>query len=408
MPFQNMIAFIINFTRKSLQIELNCFTDLCNNKSEMTKQAFSKSRQNLSPETFELLNQELIAEFYTDNEIKTFKGFRVFGIDGSSIRLPESKELYEEYGSNEKQNSVPLAITSVLYDVLNHIAIHATSQPGRTPERRMALENILALCEFDDLINSDHAGDIIVFDRGYPWLFLMFFMQNKNKNFIMRCSSKVLSEVNAIAQSDARDVVITIPAFKSKRFLYPEFAQYLPHLAKDASIEIRILQLELSSGQKEVIVTSLTDEKQFTGDDLFELYGLRWNSEEAYKLYKCIAEIEGFSGKSKITVEQDFHATILTCNLASILMQEAQSEVQQERSANDDNACKYSYKINRNVLIGSMKNNIVEILLSDCDLNVYCEQFKKRIKNSLVPIRPNRSFPRTYRKREKSGKRRAL
>jgi hypothetical protein len=412
MPFPAMIVFIINLVKKSLQLELNSFTDLCNNESDITKQAFSKSRQNLSPEVFKLLNEKLVLETYSDNEIKTFQGFRVFGIDGSTIRLPSSDELYKEYGFDMKSNSVPLAKTSVLYDALNHISIHAKLQSYRTSERDMAMEHIIELCRLDELIKGDHIGDIIIFDRGYPSLFFMFFMLSKNKHFIMRCSSSFLTEVNTVVKDGWLDTVITIPAFKQGRIPSPEFTKHLPHLKQDAAMKIRILRFDLSSGEQEILVTSLIDKDVFTYGDFFTLYGMRWNSEEAYKLYKCIAEIENFSGKSKITIEQDFLATLFTCNLSSLLMQEAQTEVEQERldkiENGDANKCKYAYKINRNVLIGSIKNEIVQVLLSDCDLDAYCERLKVRIKKSLVPIRPGRSFPRIFRNREKAVNRRAL
>lgn len=412
MPFPRMIVFIINFVKKSLQLELNSFTDLCGDDFDITKQAFSKSRHNLSPIVFKLLNEKLVLEVYSDNEIKMFKEFRIFAIDGSTVRLPMSEELYKEYGFDEKNKSVPLAKTSVLYDVLNHITKHAILQSYDANERDMATEHILELCKFDDSIEGDHIGDIIMFDRGYPSLFLIFFMISKNKDFVMRCSSVFLSEINAVVKAGWRDTIITIPAFKEKRIPSPSFAKYLPHLKKNAVLQLRVLRFDLSSGEQEVIVTSLTDQNLFTYGDFFTLYGKRWNNEEAYKLYKCIAEIENFSGKSKIAVEQDFHATIFSCNLASILMQEAQEEVEQEQLIKEENGergkYKYAYKINRNVLIGTIKNEIIPMLLSDCDLTEYCEKFKKRIKKSLVPIRPGRSFERIHRRRKKQVNRRAL
>jgi len=275
MPFPAIIVFIINLAKKSLQLELNSFTDLCDNKFDITKQAFSKSRQNLSPEVFKMINEKLVTEVYSDNQIKMFKGLRVFGVDGSTVRLPSSNELYKEYGSDIKNNSVPLSRISVMYDVLNHVTIHATLQPYNASERDMAIEHILELCRLDGLIKgTEHIGDLLMFDRGYPWLFLMFFMQSKNKHFAMRASSNFLSEVNAVVKAGWRDTIITINAFKDGRLLSPEFAQYLPHLKKDATIKIRILRFDLSSGEQEIILTSLIDQNQFTYGDFFMLYGM--------------------------------------------------------------------------------------------------------------------------------------
>ena len=87
LTFVNLTVIIINFVKKSLQLELYNFADFFKI-SSVTKQAFSKARKKLSPVIFMLLNQKLLAEFYSDNEIKTFKGLRLLAIDGSTIRLP--------------------------------------------------------------------------------------------------------------------------------------------------------------------------------------------------------------------------------------------------------------------------------------------------------------------------------
>jgi hypothetical protein len=406
---------MINFIKRSLQLELNSFTDLLEN-PDVTKQAFSKARKKLSPIVFKSLNEKLIIESYSDNDITTFKGYRLLGVDGSTVRLPISDELYKEYGSDVTNNSIPLARTSIMHDVLNNITIHATLNSYHSSERDMALEHIFELCRITPLINGNYIDDILIFDRGYPSLFIIFLLMHLKKHFVMRCSKSFLAEVNAVLETGTIDTIITIPAFKQGRTPSPNFAKYLPHLKQDASVQVRITCFDLSSGEQEILISSLVNQDQFTYDDLFKLYGMRWGAEEGYKLYKCIAEIENFSGKSKLTVEQDFFATIFTCNVAGLLMQEAQTEVEQEHSEAEkpNNATvkikqrKYVYKINRNVLIGTLKNEIVEIFLNDTDLNAYCEQFKKRIKRSLVPIRPGRSYPRIFRGREKSVNRRAL
>ena len=59
-----------------------------------------------------------------------------------------------------------------------------------------------------------------------------------------------------------------------------------------------------------------------------------------------MAEIENFSGKSKLTIEQDFYATVLTCNVAQMLMQEVQDEINEVL---DQKKLKYKYKVNRNI-----------------------------------------------------------
>lgn len=293
LPFTVLVSYIVNLIRRSLQFELSSFAGFLNF-PDVSKQAFSQARIKLSPLVFQLLNKKLLVEFYSDNEIKLFKGLRLLSVDGSTIRLPASDELFQAFKPHCKDNKVPVALTSVIYDVLNHMTLHATLTSYRdASEKSMACEHFTAL---------------------------------------------------------------------------------------------------------QVLVTSLIDQNEFIYEDIFKLYGLRWNIEEHYKFYKCIAEIENFSGESKIAVEKDFYATVFTCNSASLLAQEAQEEVNQ---ASTNKPTKYTYKINRNILIGTIKNEILEVLLGNQDLAKYCENLKRRLKRSLVAIRPSRSFDRPESRRER-------
>jgi hypothetical protein len=399
LPFPVLISFIINFIRRSLQIEISNFASFLK-MPDVSKQAFSQARKKLSHLVFILLNQKLLEEFYTDNDFKTFKGLRILAIDGSTIRLPDNEEVYAEFGSQitkeGKKIGVPLAKTSVVYDVLNQMMIHVSLNHYSFSEKRMAIENFDALSKLEAINNTKIDGnpisDLLLFDRGYPSAFLMFYIaQELKKQFLMRVNSRFLKEINETVKNGTRDEIITISARRKYQDLHENFAQYMPWIDKDASMQIRVAVFDLSSGEKEIIVTSLLDQDQFTYSDLFEMYNMRWGAEENYKLIKCVARIENFSGESKLAVLQDFYATVFTCNISSLLSLEAQEELEQESSNKE---CKYTYKINRNILIGAIKNEILEVLLGDSNLEEYCKILKQRIKRSLVSVRPGRSFER--------------
>jgi hypothetical protein len=53
--FVNLIAFTLNFVRKSLQLELDSFFKLIKSDASITKQAFSQARQKISYEPFKML-----------------------------------------------------------------------------------------------------------------------------------------------------------------------------------------------------------------------------------------------------------------------------------------------------------------------------------------------------------------
>jgi hypothetical protein len=382
-----LAVIIINFAKRSLQLELYEFADFLKI-PYVTKQAFSKARKKLSPMLFQLLNQKLISEFYTDNAIETYKGLRLFAVDGSTLRLPSSKELYNEYGYDRLNDSIPMAKSSIMYDVLNNLTVHASLNPYYSNERDLAIEHIDA---FKKSGIDQGRGNLWLFDRGYPSAHLMFYLNKAGEHFLMRITSNFLAETNvAIMKEESADSIITISALKVTKYLRPESKKYIQSLGDDAKLQFRLLIFDLGNNKKEFIITSLINQNEFSYDEIFKLYGMRWNIEEGFKFYKAIAQIENFSGKSKLAIEQDFYATVFACNLSALLMQESQDELRQSEHEKDT---QYEYKVNRNILIGIIKNEIIEIFLNNHDLNEYCESLKNRIKKNLVPIRPNRLFP---------------
>jgi DNA-binding transcriptional regulator YiaG len=403
LTFERITIFIINFVKKSLQLELYKFADFLHIPS-CTKQAFSKARKKLDPKAFQLLNANLLQEFYSDNEIKTFKGLRALAIDGSTVHLPKTPELCEKFGFDAVNSAVPLARTSIMFDVLNRVTLHATLNHYQSNERTLALSHIESLLEQSRSIENQYfTDDLLLFDRGYPSLPLMMLLHTKRKHFIMRITHRFLRETNKVVNAGLRDTVVAISIFEQQHHVHPDFKEFINSLDKNTILNVRVLVFDLPNGKSEIIVTSLLDQDKFTYDDIYKLYGIRWNIEEEYKFHKSIAEIENFSGNTILAIEQDFHATIFSCNFSSLLMQEAQEELELIEKKG-----KYEYKANRNILIGIVKNEIIDIFLSNQSLDEYCKKLKDRIKKNLVPIRPNRNFPRKYRNTKSKINRRCL
>ncbi len=136
----------------------------------------------------------MIEEFYSDNEFKTFLGYRLIVVDGSTLQLPEGDSIKEKYGtcSNQKEG-MSMARISYAYDPLNGITLDAIMRPYKVCERTMAFDHIL------EVLPSKEAEDLYLFDRGYPFITLIFFLLFHKKNFVMRCSTAWLSVVNRIS-----------------------------------------------------------------------------------------------------------------------------------------------------------------------------------------------------------------
>jgi hypothetical protein len=107
MPFEDLTRFILAKKGKTTTMELNnYFKEIEKRENTVSKQAFSKQRRNLNPEVFVELNKDYIRRIYEQAEIKKYKGYLVTAIDGSSIEIPNTKELQEEYDCKSTGQSI--------------------------------------------------------------------------------------------------------------------------------------------------------------------------------------------------------------------------------------------------------------------------------------------------------------
>jgi len=121
------------------------------------------------------------------------------------------------------------------------------------------------------------------------------------------------------------------------------------------------------------------------------LYQRRWGVEEGYKREKCRLEIENFSGRSPLSVRQDFHAKILALNLAAMVAWVAQAIA--DRCYRQR---RYRYQVNFANALSLMKNRLVRWLLRPQPL-AWCQQLLMQMAKAAEPVRPERSFPRNMR-----------
>jgi len=119
-------------------------------------------------------------------------------------------------------------------------------------------------------------------------------------------------------------------------------------------LELRLIRVELDTGGTEILVTSLLNEKAYPTDIFMELYHKRWPVEEDYKAMKCWLEVENFSGKSVLSVYQDFHAKVFSKNLTSVLAFPTRKIIEQ-----NSKTCKHRRQINFAQALSKVKNVIV-------------------------------------------------
>lgn len=367
MGFKETTLFMMNMVKKSLQIELNDFFDKVLKKDySISKQAYSKARQNIKPEIFADLSGIVVKGFYEEcDDYNTWKGYRLSAIDGTVLELPNTDLLREEYGCyRSKHGEIARARAICLYDIQNKLIIKSQIRRYDVSERKMA-ESII-----EEFIGDKIEKELILFDRGYPSTKLMALLSNNGIDFVMRVQKNYFRKM--IDQSK-EDQIIQI---KHKKKQY----------------DVRVVRFMLESGEEEILLTSLFD-KQLTMMDFKKLYFMRWGIEVKYNDLKNKIEIENFTGKTKIAIEQDFYATIYIANMVELARMENEEILKEKHK---DKELKYDYKPNLNVIIGTLKDQFIIMVLEENrrKRNKMLRKIIKQVSKSSVPIRPDRQYPR--------------
>lgn len=387
--FLTLVCIILNMIRKSTQLELDDFLKQFNpegkNNSYYTKQSFSEARQKLSPEAFVILNDGFVQKFYEDGEFKKYKEYRLLAIDGTYKEVPNNIETREVYGyvkNNSKDLKLARALCSKVYDIENKIMLSSIIGKCEGSERKMATKNI----EKIQISKDSKIKDLILFDRGYPSLAFINFLDSNGIKYLMRTCSSFLTEVNFTATEDEYvEIEIT------KRRARDLKAKGTP-VPYGTVIKSRVLNVELKKGEIEILITNLSKE-ELKHEEAKELYFKRWGIETKFDELKNKFEIENFSGEKPQLIEQDYYATILLSNMASIFEQEAQVELKQQHAEKN---LKHEYKINKNILVGKLKNNLIQMLIEEEEekKSAMYNQFIAEIKRNIVPVIKDRVVER--------------
>lgn len=372
MPFCSLVYFMLNSIKQTLQKELTSFMSAFTKHSNITKSAFCQQRVKLKPEAFIEMNDMLIEDFYTDNLIKYWNGYRLLCIDSSALELPKSQEIISDFGVNSESNMVPMAKISTLFDLENEFILDSVIAHNCSSEYDLAVDHFSKL----------KLGDLLIMDRGYGARWLFYLLMLKKVDFVIRLQHEFGNEIEQFWNSEENSQIIEVTELhdKSKQRLKSMNIDFQP-------FKFRVVKVILDNGEIEVLATLLLDENKYPAEIFKELYHKRWGVETNYSHLKNHIEIGNFTGYSTQVIKQDFYANAFIANIQRLIIRDAQLELNSKTKHRQ-----YEYKINRNLSLGYMKDRVVGLLTSNNPH--YYDELVKLFQIEPVPIRKNRKNPR--------------
>ena len=375
-----VFILILRNSVKSLQLILNEFAIETGSPLPITSGAFTKARKKLKHTAYVELNDNIVNIFYKDNKINRFRGFRILAFDGSRLTLPNNNEIKETFGSKAIRNHSDKdlgeysgAVFQTCYDVLNNISIKSVLAHGSTFEADL-VEKMLPC------LNSD---DLSLFDRGYVSYPFIARLIKQEKHFIMRCQRSSFNEMQKMFEEGAPEskiVTINVPNTHKKEIKHFD----LPEL-----VTVKLVRIVLSTGEVEVLVTSLLD-SNLSIEDFNYLYSLRWGVETFFCRLKGRLGLENFTGKTVESIFQDFWSTIFISNLETIMTEDIEKQINVNKEKKK--------KINKAVSFNAIKNMVFKIFNAEKNIDDIIDKLDKLFIMNLVSVRPKREAPH----REKS------
>jgi hypothetical protein len=348
-----------------------------------SKQAFSWARLNLKYTAFIYLNEQIVKKFYEDDDYKTYKGRILLAVDGFSLSLPNVEKLGKKFGLPLNQNGKgrnPVASCIALYDILNELVIYSSIRRFKTSERKMAEKGIDRMLTL--IPNKKY---LLVADRGFPSVGMLFYLASKNIDFVIRNQCPFLKEFNDVFEGKSTDLIKTIMVDKTR---YRENKDYADAFNKlNRQLKLRMVKVEIGENNYEYLITNFLDNNEFPPSELKEIYRKRWCIETDIKRKKVLSELENFASKTSFRIKQEFYAKILILNFSNMMINDIEEDLQKEK--NDP-----SFKINRNIAYGLIKKSILKTFTGNVNLEADTDYIIGYIKRQYTKSKPNRIFER--------------
>nr|MDO8084138.1 hypothetical protein [Candidatus Sigynarchaeum springense] len=157
-------------------------------------------------------------------------------------------------------------------------------------------------------------------------------------------------------------------------------------------VQVRLVKVVLPTGETEVLMTSLLDQKKYKPSDFKALYGKRWGVETGFDRFKHQLEVECFSSGKVHNIKQDFHAAVFL-QVVEAIMSKSRDRLIRARSIQDE--LKHVYHVNKSGAYTMLSDHLVGLFLLDGSAALaHLLSYQDEILMLKSPFRPRRRKPR--------------
>jgi putative transposase len=229
-----------------------------------------------------------------------------FFIDGSSVRMPHTPELYAQYppGSNQYGEAHwPLLRILVAHDLYTGLAMRP--QWGPMSGAHAVSEQAL----LEQAIDRLPAGCVVLGDANFGVFSVAYAATERGHPVVLRLT---MARARALAKGQLRDGMDLRIGWKPSS----EERRKHPEVLADACVQGRLIvrQVQPNNGGEPFLLalfTTLEDE----ADSVLELYGQRWNIETDLRSLKAVLQLRQLNSTTPEMVAKEINVAMMAYNL---------------------------------------------------------------------------------------------
>lgn len=276
--------------------------------------AVTQARRRLGADPLEWLFERTATEWAHRSAARDrWRGLSLFGLDGTTLRIPDSDENREHFGGQKGRwdgiSGYPLVRLVTVMSLRSHLLAAACFGPYAHGEKTLA----------KPLWDSIPESSLVLMDRDYLDASIFHELSSKNRHWIVPARAKPSwREIKKLGKNDLLVELQRSGAATTKH-------RHLPQ-----HFDVRAIRYQRKGYPPRTLLTSLLDADRYPADEICALYHERWELELGFGEIKTemLQRLEAIRSRSPEMVHQEIWGLLLAYNLIRLEMERVADEVE--------------------------------------------------------------------------------